>query len=162
MDARAIKAKDVMTGGVITLRRGLTLREALELLSGERISGAPVVDESGKPVGVLSVSDIILFQIGKARRRMRRSFYYALPDYKGDMGKYEFEGVPEEILDSATVGGSMTQDLIIVAPDTPLVEVAETMVRERIHRVIVVENDRVVGVISALDMARAIAQPPPR
>ena len=54
-----LKAKDVMTKNVVTIKADILLKDAIRILVGKGISGVPVVDDSGKVTGILSVKDII-------------------------------------------------------------------------------------------------------
>ncbi|MBI5574389.1 MAG: CBS domain-containing protein [Elusimicrobia bacterium] len=54
-----LKAKDVMTKNVVTIKADILLKDAIRILVGKGISGVPVVDDSGKVIGILSEKDII-------------------------------------------------------------------------------------------------------
>src|SRR5262249_60154011 len=54
------KAADLMTPSPVSIREGATVREAIELLTRRAISGAPVIDDAGRPVGVVSRADILV------------------------------------------------------------------------------------------------------
>jgi CBS domain-containing protein len=127
-----MRAMDIMEKGVVTVSPDLPLRSFEELLSGEDISGAPVTDDRGRVLGVATKTDIVR----------------ALADKVPDL----FEIGPE-----LTVGEVMTTGAVAVEPDTPLAEVARTMVDGGLHRVLVAEGDRLVGIVSALDVLRAVA-----
>jgi CBS domain-containing protein len=139
------RVRDIMTSAVVTVGPGLTIREAAELLASRHISGAPVVDH-GRVVGLITATDIL-------------DFVAALP------------GVPPELVDDTewnsleehTVDEAMTNaPLHTLPPDATARQAAEMMQKEDIHRIVVMEGERLVGVVSTLDITRALAsQPPP-
>lgn len=156
-----MRAKQVMAKNVVTLRANMSLREALETLTEEKISGAPVCDEEGRPQGVISVSDIVGFEVGKIRNREpQRALYYSVADFQDteEISNLDEEDRPEEILETATVGQAMTPMTITVSPETTLIEVARVMTKEKIHRVLVTEAFKVVGLVSSMDILKAIAR----
>jgi CBS domain-containing protein len=160
-----LTAQDVMSKNVVTLRADMSLREATETLTEEGISGAPVVDSSERLVGVISLSDIAGYEVGRVRsEEVRRSRFYQYSDSEGyerpeETGDLSDEDMPEEIMDSTSVAMAMTPMTITVGPQTPLIEVARIMIRERIHRVLVTEMFKIIGLVSSMDLLRAIAEP---
>jgi CBS domain-containing protein len=163
INLQKVLAKDVMSRRVVTLNASMSLREALETLSEERITGAPVVDEDNNPVGVISINDIAGYEVGKIRKKeAKRALYYSVADYP-DSEEYpelDDEDLPEEILDKATVANAMTPMTITVSPESSLEQVCRVMTKERIHRVLVTEAFKVIGLVSSMDILKAIANPP--
>lgn len=160
-DLEQIRARNIMSRNVITLDSEMSLREALEIFSDERISGAPVLDEQGELVGVVSVSDIVAYEIGRIRdRKPRRRAFRGFGDgHENDPFLDEEE--PEEILDMARVESAMNPMAITAGPEASLVQVARIMSRERIHRVLITDGTKLVGVVSSMDVAKAISDPKP-
>lgn len=161
VDLNKLKAKSVMSKKLVTLNPGMSLREALEVLSEEKISGAPVTDDEGRPVGVISITDIAGYEVGKIRNKEpRRALYYSIADFETteEIANLEDEELPEEILDSATVAMAMTPMTITVGPDSSLSQVAKVMSKERVHRVLVTEAFKVIGLVSSMDILKAIAR----
>lgn len=165
IDLQKVLAKDVMTKRVITLSPEMSLREALETLAEEKITGAPVVEADGSPVGVISVNDIAGYEVGKIRKKeARRALYYSVADYaeSEDYPTLDDEDLPEEVLDRATVANAMTPMTITVSPESSLEQVSRVMAKERIHRVLVTDAFKIVGIVSSMDVLRAIADPAKR
>lgn len=135
-----LKVKDLMTRDLLTVAPNTTIREAAELLATEHVSGAPVV-HAGKPLGMISARDLL-------------EFIAALPaDPDAVSG-----GLEHGILDDHTVEEAMTRGpLTTVAPDAPANRAAEIMQAEQIHRLPVVEDGKLVGIITTTDLVKAVA-----
>lgn len=135
-----LKVKDLMTRDLLTVAPNTTIREAAELLATEHVSGAPVV-HAGKPLGMVSARDLL-------------EFIAALPaDPDAVSG-----GLEHGILDDHTVEEAMTRGpLTTIAPDAPANRAAELMQAEQIHRLPVVENGKLVGIITTTDLVKAVA-----
>jgi CBS-domain-containing membrane protein len=154
-----VTARDIMSRNVVNLRADMSLREAIEILMEEQITGAPVIDAEQRLVGVLSLSDIASYEVGRLRAtEPRRSPYFHRLEYERFEEGLEDEELPEEILDSTSVALAMTPMTITVGPRTPAVEIARIMVKERIHRVLVTERFKILGVVSSMDILKAVAE----
>lgn len=130
-------ASDLMTPSPVSLREDATFHEAVALLTGRGISAAPVIDEAGRPVGVLSLADIVIHD--------RESGFHV-----------ERPGLTR-------VRDMMTPVVFSIAPDAPAWRVVGDMVALKVHRLFVVDTDGVLtGVISALDVLKHLhpEQPP--
>jgi CBS domain-containing protein len=131
------KAADMMTPSPVSIREGATVREAVELLTRREISGAPVIDEAGRPVGVVSRGDILVHD--------REAV---------DDGGDGDEGGGTRVRDI------MTPVVFCVSPDAPASRVVREMVDLKVHRLFVVDNlGTLVGVITVLDVLRHLAPP---
>ncbi len=135
-----LKVKDLMTREVLTLAPNTTVREAAEILSTEHVSGAPVV-RHGAVIGMISSVDLLEFIAG-------------LPaDPEAVSG-----GMDHGILDDHTVEEAMTRGPIkTIALDAPASTAAEMMMAEGIHRLPVLDNNQLVGIISTTDLVKALA-----
>lgn len=147
-----LKAKDVMSTNVVSLTPGSSLREALDVLTRERIAGAPVVNEAGRPVGVFSISDIG----GGGVRRCGRDLFYSSADYE-DIGEIADQVCPTALLNLNTVKDFMSPLVIVASPRDSLGHVARVMVRRHVHRVIITDEGKIVGVVSSMDVVRVFA-----
>jgi len=146
-----LTAKDLMTESVMVIPQEMSMQGAARRFMEKDVHGAPVVDEGGHCVGVLSTSDF-LFLAGAAKKA----------DLQGDGKKNYFSpwqivspgDLPEE-----AVSKHMTPDPVKVTPDTTIAELAEMMLDAHIHRLIVVENEgRPVGIVSCTDILAALAR----
>jgi len=145
----ALTAEDVMSRNLLVIPHRMSLRAAAGMLSRADITGAPVVDETGRCVGVISAVDFLHFaQNGRPPR----------PPAHGSVSTawqiVEMEQVPTE-----EVGTYMTKDPVTTSPTTTVVELAKTMMEAHIHRVIVVDAKlRPIGVVSSTDIIAAVAR----
>lgn len=141
-------ARDVMEKKVICLAPESSLREAWEIFSNNRISGAPVVTQSDGLVGVLSQSDILYYvTMQDDAHRPQHSYYIGDPFWDSEF----FTGALDR-LQNATVDDVMSSSVICVLPSDPVSTVSVLMRTNHVHRVIVTEENRVAGIITALDL----------
>jgi predicted transcriptional regulator len=146
-------AGDLMSAPVRAVRENWTVRELASWFTEHAISGAPVLDASGRLTGVVSLSDLAEQftrerEPSGPRRRPRGWESRVNPE---DLAGLEFEE-PGRL-----VGDIMTPTFFTVPETTPLPEVARTMVAGRIHRLLVTRRGRVVGIVTTLDVLRAVA-----
>lgn len=161
MDLQKLKAKDLMTKRVVSIHFETSLQETLETLSEEKISGAPVVDQEGKPIGVISLTDIASYEVNKAPKPTSgQTSFYSIPETEGLVGIEDVEetGQLDEMLSTVPVVRAMTPTIFSVAPATPIPQVAGRMVQERVHRILVTDKGKIVGLVSSLDILKAIAK----
>jgi CBS domain-containing protein len=155
-------ARDVMETGVVTLDPGVSLLDAYRLFVEEEISGAPVVDEDGRVLGVVSARDLLrATEEERDTAVVQTSYFRDLQEFSGP----DWGSVVEDFQDrlaERTVGDVMTPRAIVVAPDATIPEVARTLRQHRVHRVLVAEGERVVGLISTFDLVALLEKQPPR
>lgn len=150
MVLRARTAADLMTPSPLSLAEELTIREAIAFLVDRGISGAPVIDEAGRPVGVLSQSDILVHDRQKVDHVVPAEFEGGRPLPRGWWDSFQIEAV-----DQTPIRDVMTPAVFSVGVETPANSVVEQMRELNVHRLFVVDNNGVlVGVISALDVLR--------
>lgn len=154
---QATTASDLMAANPISLRADANVHEALALLTDKGFSAAPVIDRSGRPIGVLSQTDIVIHD------REQVEYLRPVPEYydPDDLVTPNKEPLPSgyqvERVESVPVRGLMTPVVFSVAPDTPAQEVIDQMLSLKVHRLFVVDRSGVlVGVISALDVLRHV------
>lgn len=156
-DWRELKAADIMQTNVITVTEDAPLSEVETLLSENRITGMPVTDEAGDLVGVISVTDLIerYTEDSDARPRRGRGFYdvstYGLEEE--DLETFE---VPKE--SEETAGSLMTAEVLTVPAEMTLRLVAKEMVKHKVHRLLVSEGKKTIGIISTMDLLRAASK----
>lgn len=136
-----LKIRELMTTDVLTLPPDCTIREAAELLSTEHIGGAPVTDH-GQLLGMVTMTDLL-------------AFIASLPAEQAEIRDHSERG----ILDDHTVEEAMTRaPLRTLRPQESVAHAATVMSREGIHRLPIVEEGRLVGIISTTDLMRAVAE----
>ncbi len=147
-----LKAKDIMTSPVTTLTPGQEIMDAARILLERHINGAPVLDEDGMIVGVLTRDDLITQQ-----KEIPLPSYFVVLDALipiKSLGQVEREA---EKIAATTVEHAMTADPVIVSPDTPLGEIAELMVDKKVHTIPVQdESGELVGVIGKEDVLKTM------
>jgi len=122
-----LHASDVMIKDVITVTDSTPLKDVTKMFSERKITGAPVINANGELVGVISETDII-----------RKT---------NNIGAWS----------PSTAGQIMTKPAVTVAPDETLQRVSEMMYNRRIHRVVVAEGTQIRGILTTMDILRAIA-----
>ena len=129
----------------------MNVREFAELLIQKGISGAPVVDK-GRLVGIVLEEGLIL----QDKKLHLPTLVYVLNGVFA-IGEKRFEDELKKMA-SLTVSGIMEDKVTRLAPGTPVEDVATLMIEKGIHYFPVVENDKLVGVVTKKDIVRAIAQ----
>lgn len=122
------KARDYMSRNPITLTPGTDVHQAIRIFLDKRVSGAPVVDEQGRLVGVLSSRDCLKVAFSAS--------YHREP--------------------GGTVSDYMSREVEAIDADTDIVEVAGRFLKGRYRRFPVVENGQLVGLLSRYDILKAI------
>lgn len=141
-----MQVRDVMTDAVVSVERGTKLREVARLLATHRISGLPIVDEDGACVGVVSEGDLLVKQASHARasRHPLDWIFGEQPD--PDETRRRAATIAEE---------AMSSPPIIIGPDRPIREAATLMVNHGVNRLPVIDDGRLVGIVSRADLVRA-------
>jgi len=152
-----VRARDIMRTDVVTVPDSATLTEAVQRLAEARISGMPVTDEAGHVIGVVSIRDVLDFLSENPDQRRvfaPRSYYLASTDE--DLPPEEFDEieVPEDT--EATVAEVMTAEVFSVPVDAGLEAVAKALVEHQVHRVLVTDKRRHVGLVSVMDVLAAL------
>jgi CBS domain-containing protein len=149
------RARDVMTTEVVKVPADLTVAELADVFMENEISGAPVVDEDGALVGVVSVFDVARQSSGETgvvTEQGNPEFYVRGWEEQYTVEEFRKLRVQEGHL---TVRDVMTPAAFTVEEDDPISDVARTLVDGHIHRVLVTRGHEVVGIISSLDLLRA-------
>lgn len=148
-----MKTKDVMSWDVKTVTVETAVKEAARLMTEGDIGALPVVDDTGNLVGMVTESDLIMQDV-----KVHFPTYFQLLDgfvYLGSISKFE-ERLKRAV--AAKVGDVMTTDLSTVSADADVEEVATMMVDRDISRVPVLENGKLIGIITKHDIVRAISR----
>jgi CBS domain-containing protein len=144
-----MKASDVMVSNVITARPDATVLQVAELLLSNRISAVPVVDESGKLLGIVSEGDLMLRE--EAGTERRRSWWLDYITAKQTLAEEYVKSHSRKVADV------MTRSVITASPNTSLGQIANTLERNRIKRVPIVADGKVVGIVSRANILQALA-----
>ena len=130
-----MRVRDLMQVGVKTVGPNAPVADAIVTLADSHISAVPVVDVTGRMVGVVSSTDILTSEAEASDGAERESLF-----------------------EDTSVSEIMTPRPLTVSPEAEVREAAQQMLYAEIHRLFVVEADRVVGVISTSDIMRAVAK----
>jgi CBS-domain-containing membrane protein len=146
-----VTARDIMRRDVVTVPYSASLSEVERVLSDHRISGAPVTDEAGHLIGVVSMKDLMerYAEDPDARPRHGRGYYHLSTHDLEDEDFDSFE-VPAEAEETAQ--DVMTALVITVPASAGLKEIAEVMTKHRVHRVLVQDAGKTVGLISTMEI----------
>lgn len=131
-------AKDIMMHDVLTVPESATLLDAAKIMINARVSGLPVTDAAGKMIGVLSEVDVMRQIMGSDIRSLAAD-----------------RDAPAKVL-SATVDGVMTRGVLAVEEDSDIEAAASLMLQHNVKRIPVVKDGEVVGIVSRLDLVKAM------
>jgi CBS-domain-containing membrane protein len=141
-------AADLMTRSVVLVPKEMSLPGAARLLGQAEVSGAPVVDDEGRCIGVISAGDFL--QHAKQEQHSPRICCTSVRAWQ----ILEGADLPNE-----RVADLMTKDPVTVPPSTEIGELARMMTDAHIHRIIVVdEQQRPIGVVSSTDILATVAE----
>jgi CBS domain-containing protein len=157
---QADTAADLMTSSPVSLDEKATLREALALLVDKGYSAAPVIDQAGRPIGVLSRTDILVHDRETFEHLPEAPEFYNRAELKDRTGEPLGRGFQVEKVDRTRVRDLMTPAVFCVSPETPAAKVIADLVGLNVHRLFVVDDAGVlVGVISSQDVLRHLHTP---
>ena len=149
---RARTASDLMSMNPLSLHENSTLREALTFFVDRNLSGAAVIDEAGRPVGVLTQSDILIHDREQVETLCAPDEDYGTPLPRAWWDRFQLERA-----DATPVRDLMTPAVFCVRTDTPAAKVVEQMRDLNVHRLFVTDGAGVlVGVVTAMDVIRVL------
>ncbi len=150
-------ARDVMQTQVLTLAPHDPLHTVQRLFYEEGIHGAPVVDDEGHVLGILTSTDIL--------RAAADAEDGTGPDPDTFLEDLDFSQAwslsPETLklrLQDTVASDYMTEEVIHVSPDMPVSQVARILRESQVHRVLVVENRRLCGIVTAFDLVALLEE----
>lgn len=145
MKKAQLVARDVMRSVVFTVRVDQSVWDVAQEFSVRRITGAPVVDEKGRLVGVISQTDIVRHLHSVVASAVGVDFY-------GDAEPLD----PSRRQPPVKVERLMSRDPVCASEDTPVVELSKRMLTLRIHRIIITKGDAVVGIVTTMDLLKVL------
>jgi len=132
-----MRAEEIMRSPVIAIRQDETVARLCDVMQQEHVNGVPVVDERGEMVGIVTEEDVLY----------------------GTMGIGEEEESAERIQPEKTlVSEIMTSPAVCATPETDIVEICRLMWSMRIHRIPILRDGKPDGMVSAMDIVRAITE----
>ena len=177
------EVSEIMTSSVVTVDPGQTLREAVETFRAEEVTGAPVTS-GDEVVGVVSATDILEFQATHPGVPVKRSSdtpslepeppeewqeddevpsaYFV--DYWSDVGATaasrfdQIDGPEWDVLENTLVDEVMTRTVLSVPSSADVRDAARRMVETGVHRLLVLDDGRLLGIVTSSDIVRAVAE----
>lgn len=149
-------AKDIMSTQVITVDSQDSLTDVYQIFADKGISGAPVIGDDGLLVGVVSIRDLLRVIEEENDACIDESYYFRnyenwpRPDGPADIEDFQ------DRLGRRTVSEVMTNHVISVSPGTPAKEVAKLVRKNGIHRMLVLEDNKLVGLVSLFDLIQLL------
>lgn len=149
-----MKARDIMTRSVQTAGADTLVYDIAKMMMERHISAVPIVDADGRVQGIVSDGDLLhRAETGTEHRRSRWLDFFV------DTGTKAREFRKSHGLHAADV---MSRDVISVTPDTEVAEIADLFEAEKVKRVPVIDNGRLVGIIGPRDLIGALARSAPQ
>jgi CBS domain-containing protein len=143
-----MKVAEIMTRHVLTVPQDAPVERAAQLMLDHRIGGLPVCGPDGKLVGIVSDSDLLhRAEAGTQKRRPRWLEFVLGPGKLADEYAHAHGRLVCEI---------MTRDPVTASPNDSLDQVVRLMERKRIHRIPVVDDGRLAGMVTRADLMRAL------
>ena len=151
MPSKRRSVAELMNPDVVCVPPEATAREAEEILVKRAVSGAPVVDARGRPIGVISQRDLARHLSARATAGESGQFYSDVEDYQ-EIGEQRVDRF------STPVSELMTPEVHSVTRETGVAVAANIMRERRIHRLMVTDRGRLVGIVTSLDLLRIVEE----
>jgi len=150
-----VKVKEVMSSNPITLSPKDTVKAAATKIAMYRISGCPVVDEGGKVLGVLTELDILealKTQYKQLRMLMPPEISFGISFVEVIRERGAMEAFKE--IGATKVEDIMVKEVVRVDPEDSVEKAIQLMVKHKIHRILVLQENKLVGVVTRGDILR--------
>ena len=146
-----LTARDIMTKEVITVQEDMTIEALGRIFIEKRISGAPVIDNKEKLVGIVTENDLV-------RKNSRLHIPTVVRIFDAFVPLGGTDRVEEEIrrMSASTVSEICTRTVVTVAPDATLQDVSSLMFEKGVHLIPVLDAGRIVGIIGKIDIIRGM------
>jgi CBS domain-containing protein len=138
-----------MVSPVITVKPSSTVKEVARIFIDRRISAAPVVDDQGKLVGIVSEGDLL--HRSEAGTERKRASWLMLLTGNDTLAAEYVKAHARKVADV------MTRKVVTATPDTPLHEIASILEKNSIKRVPIVRDGQLVGLVSRANLLQAVA-----
>ncbi len=140
---------DLMTRRVVAVGADTACSSAVRVMLDHHITGAPVIDADGFPVGVISLTDLV-----DPRRSTCEAFGFDVY-YEVDNGEVAGRGSGLSV-PGGRVWELMTKAVLAVSALAVLPEAARLMLEHRVHRLVVIDGERLLGILTSLDLTRGL------
>jgi CBS domain-containing protein len=149
-----LTAKDFMTTPVISVHESTTVRDLVALLNEKSISGVPVVNDAGELVGVISITDLLAANVGDVE--YGQADFHTSPSMDG-LSELNTLLSPDKAIEEHQVGQLMSRRPITAEESSSLGSMSKTLVQNRIHRLVTVQQGRPTGIVSVGDILRMLS-----
>jgi CBS domain-containing protein len=155
----ATTARDVMQTRIVTVAPDAPLPAVQRLFVEEGIHGAPVVDDEGRVLGVITTMDLLRAASEAVDASPDEPVYFR---YDLDLHGFDWSRAPSDLrerLRDTVAADVMTNEILSVAPETPIAGVARVLRENAVHRVLVIEDGELRGILSAMDLVALLESP---
>lgn len=137
--------KDIMSTDVVSIQSDSSIKDLIRTLSNYDVLGMPVLDSKGFVIGVVSSIDIL-------KNESSHTFYYDQFMRNLELSMYDDASFLEQ-----HVSTIMSQDLFTISPDATITQMAQIMYTKKIHRLLVTENKKLIGIVTTFDLLKLLA-----
>ena len=137
--------KDIMSTELITIKENTQIRDVIKIFVNNDVSALPVLDQDGYLAGVVSSTDVL-------KQESSHSFYNTTMTKN-----YELELLEDVKFFDQPVSSIMSEDLYTVEPDATIAKMAKIMYEKKIHRLLVTEYNKLVGIVTTFDALKLLA-----
>jgi len=147
-------ARDIMSRHVMTVRSEMTLQEVAKFFDENHISGAPVVDDQGTVVGVISQTDLVRHEREGSNGGEKTSHFYGEFTHNPNLPK----GFHIESPDLTRVREVMSPMVISAEQGASVEELARLMLHNGVHRIVITKDGKLKGIVTSMDILRALPE----
>jgi predicted transcriptional regulator len=156
-DPNQIPLREVMSTDLLIVYEGWSIKRLVDFFDQHQITGAPVVASDGELVGVVTLTDVLRFQ---SHPPDMESIQAAADYYCGEAAQHfteeDFRRLRDRASTTCTVNSIMTPEVLAIEVESSLASACAHLLEERIHRLFVTDEKRLVGVITAMDCLRIV------
>jgi len=147
-DLKDIFAEEIMSTEIVTVNMNDSFDELLKTFVEKKISGVPVLDDFGELVGIVSKSDFVAFSLERELKEVLKKVVDIIFD--DDFSEEDHNNVTKFI--GRKVKNIMTKNVVTANPKTSLDKIIKLMRDNTIHRIIITDSNKVVGIVTAMDI----------
>lgn len=148
-------ARDIMTANPTMVQADHSIAQALAILKNQSISGAPVLDEKGQLCGLISIKDIVFGALWRESRTTDHGYCVVSSQKKEPLP------APDrlEVHPDLKVRDIMTPMVFSISINATINRIVDDMRKGKVHRLVVIEADQVVGIVTSFDLLKVIRSP---
>ncbi|NMB34664.1 MAG: CBS domain-containing protein [Firmicutes bacterium] len=152
-----ILVKEMMTSPVVSVKHDMSLKELVKILDDNIFSGLPVIDEKEKIIGIISEKDVMKYTQWIIGQPLKDPVKILEDDNEATYVTGQRGVDVIELVASATAETIMTQEVVIVSEETPVLEIVRLMNRKEINRIPVTdETGKLKGIVTRADILKML------